>query len=517
MSNRFLYFTVFSTGMTTLAVELTASRLLGSVFGTSNLVWASVIGLMLIYLTFGYFLGGRLADRRPEFPLFYQLILWGAFLSGLVPLFARPVLRAAADAFDALEIGLLLGAFTSVLVLFFVPITLLGTASPFAIRLAVKDTQEAGSISGRIYAISTLGSFIGTFLPVLFFIPRVGTTRTFLIFSFYLMALALYGLIRLDGFRKSVKWLLLPASLLVAAWFWASGAVKQTAGQIFEAESAYNYIQVLEEGDMRYLRLNEGQGVHSVYSPNELDYQGPWSQFLAGPFFNTPPFEPEDVEAIAVIGLAAGTSAHQATQVFGPIPIDGYEIDPAIIKVGQDYFGMTMPNLNPIAQDGRWGLAQSGKRYSLIQIDAYRPPYIPWHLTTLEFFQLTRDRLEENGVLAINVGRAPEDRALINALVATLSEVYASVHVMDVPNTFNSLVYATVQPTSFSNLTRNLDGLLEKEAHPLLTTAIQRTLANQRETPTKGQILTDEHAPIESIVNAMVLNFVFAGNLEQLQ
>ena len=102
MSHRYLYFAVFSSGMTTLAVELTASRLLGNVFGTSNLVWASIIGLILIYLTAGYFLGGRWADRSPNSHTFYRIMLWGAFTAGLVPLVSRPVLRFAADAFDQL-------------------------------------------------------------------------------------------------------------------------------------------------------------------------------------------------------------------------------------------------------------------------------------------------------------------------------------------------------------------------------------------------------------------------------
>ncbi|MEA3350114.1 MAG: spermine synthase, partial [Chloroflexota bacterium] len=101
---KYLYLTVFVSGMTTLAIELTASRLLGSVFGTSNLVWASIIGLILIYLTAGYFIGGRWADRWPYPKTFYTILAWGGFTSGLVPIVARPVLSAAADAFDHLQV-----------------------------------------------------------------------------------------------------------------------------------------------------------------------------------------------------------------------------------------------------------------------------------------------------------------------------------------------------------------------------------------------------------------------------
>lgn len=518
MSSRYLSFTVFSAGMTTLAVELTASRLLGNVFGTSNLVWASIIGLILIYLAVGYFIGGRWADRAPKFDVFFRIILWGAFTSGVAALVARPVLRAAADAFDMLELAVLAGSFVSVLVLFIVPITLLGTVSPFAIRLALTDKEHAGQVAGRLYAISTLGSFVGTFLPVLYFVPVVGTTATFLIFSFYLIGVALVGMWLTQGWRTAARWLWLPALLAILAAVWAGGTFKVTNGQIYEAESAYNYIQVLEFDGVRYLRLNEGQGVHSMYHPERLDFEGTWEQMLAAPFFNAAPYGVEDVQRIAIIGLAGGTAARQAAAVFGDVPIDGYEIDPKIIEVGREYFGMDLPNVNAIAQDGRWGLEHSGQIYSMIQIDAYRPPYIPAHLTTVEFFTLCREHLTGDGVVSMNVGRTPEDRGLIEALVATLQQVFPSVHVMDVSNSFNSIVYATVQPTSFDDLIANYQLLAQDSSvHPLLLTSIERTLIGQRPTVGGVLVLTDERAPIEWIINSMVLNFLTAGGSEDLQ
>ena len=147
--------------MTTLAIELSASRLLGSVFGNSNLVWANVIGLMLLYLTVGYFLGGRLADRFPREDVLLRLILWAAFLSGMIPLVARPIISRAAQAVFGAEAGLALGSFIVILILFSVPVTLLGTVSPFVIRLAVTDLAGSGKIAGQVYAISTLGSLLG--------------------------------------------------------------------------------------------------------------------------------------------------------------------------------------------------------------------------------------------------------------------------------------------------------------------------------------------------------------------
>lgn len=517
MLRRYLYFSVFSSGLVTLTVELTASRLLGNVFGTSNLVWASIIGLILIYLTAGYFLGGRLADKRPNPETFFSVMLWGAFTAGVVPIVSRPVLRGAARAFDELQMGDLLGSFVVVMVLFIIPITLLGMVSPFAIRLAITKPEEAGAISGRIYAISTLGSFIGTFLPVLVLIPLLGTTNTFIAASIYLMAVALLGLGRAAGWRKVIIWLWMPILLAVFAVLWAGGAFKSTPGQVFEDETPYNYIEVVERNGYTMLRLNDGQGVHSIFHPEDLDYSGPWKQFLAGPFY-LPDQRPEDVERIAIIGLAAGTVARQATEVFGDIPIDGYEIDPAIIEVGREYFGMNLSNLNAYAVDGRWGLFTSENQYTLIGVDAYRPPYIPWHLTTQEFFQLTKEHLDDNGVLVINVGRSPTDRSLIDGLVTTLRTVFPSVHVMDIPNSLNSMVYATVEPTTYEDLVRNYAEMREDPlVHPLLLSSIERVILNNQPLPTPTIVFTDDKAPVEWVVNKMVLDFIFTGDFEVLQ
>jgi spermidine synthase len=514
---RFLYFTVFVSGMTSLAAEFGASRLLGNVFGTSNLVWAAIIGLILIYLTAGYFLGGRWADRSPHPKTMYQILAWGAFTLGIVPYIAQPVLRAAATAFEGLQVGILLGSFVAVLILFSIPVTLLGMISPFAIRLSLEDAQHAGNVSGNVYAISTLGSFVGTYLPVLVLIPTIGTTKTFLVFSVFLLCVALTGL-GLSGGRKAVlAYLLMVVLLAGVAFLGGRGGIKKTSGQIFETESAYNYIQVLEVDGYRYLRLNEGQGIHSVYNPDTLNYGGPWQQFLVGPFFY-PDHAPADVRRIAILGLAAGTTARQAAAVFPNVVIDGFEIDPKIVKVGREYFEMDLPNLNIIVQDGRWGLANSHKQYDLIGVDAYRPPYIPWHMTTQEFFQIAADHLTDQGVLVINVGRVPGDRRLIDGLATTIATIFPSVYVMDIPGTFNSMLYATLQPTDAADLDRNLLALsMRADAPPLLLESISLAWANLQPAPQHTTVFTDDLAPIEWITNNMILNFVFYGEIDALQ
>lgn len=518
MHKSLLYTAVFFSGLTTLAAELAAARLLENHFGTSNLIYASIIGLILIYLTAGYFIGGRWADRSPRPLTFLRVLAWGAFTIGLVPLASRPVLRLAANAFDQLQMGALIGSFSVVMVLFIVPITLLGTASPFAIRLAIQDASQAGSIAGRIYAVSTLGSFIGTFLPGLLLIPTIGTYRAFLAISGLLLLVTLGLLWRVCGWKQAASLAWMPLIVAVLAAVGVRGFDKTTPGLIYETESSYNYIQVLQDGDFRYLRLNEGQGIHSIYHPDQLLYAGPWEQVLAAPYFNAAPYDPANLTSLAIVGLAAGTTARQASAAYGPIAIDGYEIDPEIVQIGREFFGMDLPNLNVIVQDGRYGLAHSQRRYQVISVDAYRPPYIPWHLTTREFFLEVRDHLSEDGVVTINVGRAPGDRRLIESFSATLLSIFPSVYVVDLPGTFNSLIYATVQPTDPANLDANLVYLTQRgDVSPLILYPLKIILENYQLAPTGGQVFTDDHAPIEWITNIMVLRFLFSGETEVLQ
>ncbi len=521
-SNRLLYLCVFVGGLSTLGAEMTASRLLGNVFGTSNLVWANVIGLILLYLSIGYVLGGRWADRSPYPKTFYRIFVWGAFLTALIPLVARPVLSAAAAAVVGAEASLVLGSFIAIMVLFALPITLLGCVSPFAIRLAVKDVADSGKTSGRIYAISTIGSLLGTFLPVLVLIPNIGTFRTFLLFAALLYGVGFIGLLRVQP-SSALKTLWMPVVIAVASVLVLSGplrAAQAGATILFEDESAYNYIQVQEDsGGNRYLYLNEGQGIHSQWHPDQIAFNRTWDFFLIGPYFNTPPHTPDHVDSLAIIGLAGGTIARQYIHVYGDIPIDGIEIDPDIIRAGAEFFDMNeakMPSLKVYAQDGRFMLNHLDTRYSVVGIDAYRPPYIPAHLTTVEYFTEVRDHLTDDGVVVINVGRTPTDRRLVDAMTNTLLQVFASVHAMDVPYSFNTILVATVQPTTDDNLAQNL-ALLPADASPALANALALGVGSLVPTGSSDIVFTDDRAPIETLVDSLVVNFLLDGGAEQLQ
>ena len=515
-SVRFLNLLVFTAGLVTLGVELAGSRLLDPWFGNSLIVWANLIGLILLYLAAGAWLGGRVADRSPHAETLFRLTAWGAGAVGLIPVLSRPLLALAADAFDAYNAALLIGSFLAVLALFAIPVILLGSATPFALRLVLTDVQHSGQTAGRLSALATLGSISGTFGTVLLLIPNVGTRRTFFLLSLLLLGLALGGLWharRRPPWSYIILWLLILTLALQNP-----GAVKSQTdlgggGRVeFETESAYNYIQVLQQQGEVLLKLNEGQGIHSVYRPNGGLADGIWDYFLLAPSFSPTPHDPADVQRMALIGLAGGTISSLYSQVYGPLPIDGVELDPAVIAVGRRWFGMNQPNLNAVAQDGRYFLAHTTARYDVIAVDAYRPPYIPFHLTTVEFFSSVREHLTPNGVVAINAARTADDYRLVDALTATLQVLFPSVLIIEEPTNGatlgNSLVIASQQPVTLADWETNTARL----THPLLVTVAQRARGHARLAPVTaaGKPWRDDLAPVEQTMHGLILRFLLA-------
>ncbi|TMC46625.1 MAG: hypothetical protein E6J20_20835 [Chloroflexi bacterium] len=180
LSPRLLYPVVVVGGAASLATEISASRLLAPYFGSSTVVWANIIGLILVYLSVGYWVGGRIADRHASPRSLGALLLGASACIAALPFIAHPVLGVARSGLDALSVGAVAGSFVATLALFSVPVTLLGMVSPFAVRLALRDVSEAGTVSGRLYSLSTMGSIAGTFLPAIVTIPWAGTQRTML-------------------------------------------------------------------------------------------------------------------------------------------------------------------------------------------------------------------------------------------------------------------------------------------------------------------------------------------------
>jgi spermidine synthase len=481
-----LYALVFLAGVGTLATEICASRLLAPYYGSSTIVWANLIGLVLASLSVGYWLGGRLADRRPEPGLLGSLVIGAAVLVALTPFIAGPLLDVSVEGLDEASEGAAIGSFIATLLLFAPPVTLMGMAAPFAIRLALGDVEHAGAVAGRLYATSTIGSLLGTFLSALVAIPLLGTQRTLLL-SAALLALG-------GGLLMRPRWLVLPA-VLAALLAVPPGAVKASSGLIYEAESRYQYVQVLEKEGARYLRLNEGIATHSIWRPDEVLTGGVWDTYVALPaLLARPP------RRAAILGNAGGTTARAFGVYYAETEIDGVEIDPEVSDVGRRFFGMEdNPRLAVHDTDARPFLRSTGRRYDLIFVDAYRPPYVPFYLATKEFFRLARAKLEPGGVVALNVATVPGDYRLAHGIEATLRSVFAHVSVWQALR-FNRIVLASDRPIEVRS------GAPE-DLRPLVD-LLERGL---RASSQRGEPWTDDRAPVEWITDRMIVSYAAAG------
>ena len=519
----YLYLLVFGVGAGTLAIELAAARLLDPWFGNSQIVWAALISLVLACLALGAWIGGRVGDRSPRLlPLLIVVMVSGA-ATAWIPAFAQPVLQLAVRDLLELEAGLLLAAMLAVAVLLTLPLVLLGAVTPWVVRIALASVHTGGRTAGSLYAVGTVGSILGTLAPVLWLVPSYGTRRTFLLIGLWLVLLALCGTPWVIKRRHATGFVGVLVMTALLGFDVLSGSTSIRPGPVagsipsrllHEEESRYNYIAVREAGGERWLKLNEGNGIHSVWHPDRVLSHGIWDYFLLAPWFAVEPVDPATARVL-VIGLAAGTVSSLWTDVYGPAPITGVELDPAILEVGREWFAMDRPNLAAVAADGRqWLFRQpESRKWDVVLVDAYRVPYIPFHLTTVEWFELVDAHLAPNGVVAVNVGRTETDLSLVTAMVTTMSEVWASVFVLEEPVPEgvlgNVLVVGMRGQSGIEEFADNISGLPEHlpgEFRAFAATTVANVRAGRPDldmTP-----WTDDKAPIERIVHRIVWNWL---------
>ena len=484
---------MFVAGAGTLATEIAASRLLAPYFGSSTIVWANIIGLILVYLSLGYWLGGKVADRYPDQRVLGGIILVAAIAVAVTPFVARPILDLALRGLDAVSVGAVVGSFFAALALFAVPVTLLGCVSPFAIRLALEDVGEAGTVAGRLYAISTVGSIVGTFVSAIVTIPLIGTQRTMLLSA----ALLVLAAALLLGGRWQVLTLVMAALLFVPA-----GQIKASPGLLFETESTYQYIQIVERSDgSRALKLNEGVAVHSVWHRDSVLTGGVWDTFLlVPPLLDRPP------ESMLVIGNAGGTVARAFGELYPDVSIDGVEIDPEVSEAARRYMGLEdNPRLEVISADGRPYLELTDRSYDIIVVDAYHQPYIPFQLATKEFFEAVREHLNPGGVVALNVASVPDDERLAEAIGSTVLSVFPQAWSWK-PLRFNELMLGFDRPLEREELLKRVGEAPAPVAplEPLFRSGLEPVEQTER-------AFTDDRAPVEWVTDQMIVDYIAQG------
>jgi spermidine synthase len=482
-------------GATTLGAEIAAARLLAPYFGASTLIWANTIAVVLVALSVGYWLGGKMSDRHPVEARLRVTVLVAAVMLALVPLAAGPFFGVVVEAFDRLAAGAFLGSLFSVLTLVAAPLVLLGMVSPWAIRLALHSVADAGSVAGRLYAMSTIGSLLGVFAAALVLVPFIGTQRTFVLMAALLALVAASGLPR--------RALLVPAAvagLLLLPPGFTKPAEDPGVRVLYEKESPYQYVRVLErEEGVRRLELNEGQATHSSFTPGRVLTDGVWDGYLALPFavLREPP------RRFAMLGNAAGTVSRAYGRYFPDTVIDGVEIDGAVTEAGRRYFELERanPRLVTHTDDARPFLRRSAEVYDLIGVDAYRQPYIPFYLATEEFFALARARLAPGGAVVVNVGHPEGQDELERALTASMRSAFSNVARWPIEDT-NTLLIASDGEVGPANLRRRAPAG-PPELRPLMLRAAKELTASMD----GGEALTDDRAPVEWLVDASIIDY----------
>ena len=489
---------VFVVGSASLGSEIAAARLLAPYFGDSTIIWANTIGVVLVALSVGYWIGGRVADLHATPGGLHRLVLVASVLLAIVPFLAGPFLDLAVDALDSVDAGVFTGSLLGVLVLVATPVLVLGMVSPYAIRLALRDIDDAGRTAGRLYAISTLGSLAGTFLSALLLIPLVGTRRTFLTFA---LALAIVGALGVARARYAAVPVAVAGALALPV-----GIVKaQTdAGRVIDdADTEYQYARVIESprGERR-LELNEGQAIHSLRRPGSYLTDGYWDDMIVLPAIargGTPP------ERVAILGNAGGTVARAIGHFWPQTVIDGVEIDGEVSELGRRWFDMRAPRLRIHTQDARPFLRRTQERYDAILVDAYRQPYIPFYMTTREFFALARDRLAPGGRVIINVGHPEDSDALEKVLTATMRAALPVV--LRVPSEDTNTVLVAggedLRAASLAPAVATLPAQLRPRAQ-LDAALVAPGLRG-------GRVYTDDKAPVEWLVDASLLQVAGEG------
>ena len=504
---------VFVSGATVMAVEMTALRLLAPFFGTSLMVTTILIGSMMAFLSLGYWLGGKYGDKHPTLPALCKVTGVASVLVFIIPFIGQPILRAASATMrpllqgealsePAVATAMIVGGILGILGLLAAPITLLGMVSPWAVRLAVSDVEKAGKAAGRLYALSTFGSIIGSFLAALLLVPLLGVRNTFFFCGLALAAISAIGLFR--GPKALGVALALPLFVL------PEGIVRPMDGLVTEEESLYHFIQVVIEPygscqEAYHLYLNEGVGVHSVKCLDEtVETRGTWAYMAAAPLYMD---EPEEADDVLIIGLAGGTIARQLLESFPEAHVDGVEIDGSVVDVGKEYFDNDDERITPFVMDGRIYLQNTDKKYDIVLMDAYRQPYIPFHLTTIEFWQVVSDHMNDDGVVGINVASVRGvSQGLAQMIYKTMREVFPSVHYVDATQS-NDILYATKTAKDKHLISTNLAEMPAARGLDQLRPVLRKKTIGPVEGWEDARVLTDDQAPVEMVWDLMALEY----------
>ena len=492
----YLYLTEFFAGMSVMAVELGASRLLAPYFSSSQIVWTIIIGTIMIAMALGNIYGGRSADRDPNPDRLYRRILIAAVWIALIPVAGKYVILgiSALLIFTVNANYLIWAAFAACMLIFVFPLFLLGTVTPSLAKYTMENLEDNARIVGTLGAANTIGSIIGTFVPTFLSIPVVGTSITFLIFAGILLMLALVYFISAKA-KSTTAVVASILFLLSCVLGYRSNFAFWKDTLLYEGESVYNYLQVEETDDSIILSTNVLFGVQSILRKDDgltgmyYDYAmaapmmaGAEEKLSAGKDFN-----------LLILGMGTGTYGSQCARYYPGMDIEGVEIDEKITMLARRYFEMP-ETMKVCTYDGRAYLNAIDRKYDVIMVDAYQDITIPFQMSSLEFFTQVREHLKDDGVMVVNMNMRGEREGNINQYLSdTIARVFPEIWTVEVPNSTNRELFASGRMELPERMEQNTALCQDAELRGMLG----RVRENLVRYEAGNYLMTDDRAPVE--------------------
>ena len=503
-NKNFLYATEFFSGMSIMAVELGAARLLAPYFSSSQIVWTIIIGTIMIALALGNVWGGRRADLDANPAKLYRRLIFAALWIGAIPVLGKYlILGVAGVLIVAIDTNLLIwAAFLSCMAIFVAPLFLLGTVTPSLVKYATDNLEHNGRVVGNLNAFNTIGSIIGTFLPTFVTIPAVGTAITFLIFSGVLLFI---GVIYFLSVGK--KKFFCAAAVTIFIFCGVVGNSNNFAFReknlLYEGESIYNYLQVKETPDKIIFSTNVLFGVQSLKVKGGGLTGMYYDYALAAPLL-------ADGKNILILGMGTGTFAEQCKKYFPSAKVTGVEIDEKITALAKKFFDLP-EEVEVVTYDGRAFLQADKNFYDVILVDAFQDISPPFQMSSTEFFSLVKNHLAAGGVMVVNMNMRASGAGNINEyLTDTIGKIFPAVKIVDAHGVTNRLLFAAADEKILNELHARAKNLDDEKLSRLMI-----HIADTWTTPALGEnILTDDRAPVE-MLSMRALDNLIQKNLQR--
>ena len=430
MKKYLLEITTFIAGATGMIIELVASRILSPYLGNSNLIWTCIIGMMLAFMSIGYFIGGKISDKHPKRNLLSLFLLDSATFISLIPM----IEIYAIEPISKTNLNLPLLAIICSTITFGIPSMFLATASPFAVKLKDKDLEEIGGVSGRMSALSTIGSIVGTFLAGFVLIPKLGVKNIILLVVIVLVILS-YLIYEDKDIKYTIKIIATLVILVSLVLVGKKMFLQKHEDIILDTDSEYSRIWIKKftnNSGKEYNTLEVDKGYESIAS-GEKNLTADYLKYYD--LFN---YYQENTENVLMIGGAAYTYPSYFLEQYKDKKIDVVEIDSKMTELAEKYFDLNTQNenLNIYHEDGRRYINTTQNKYDCILIDAFKGLNVPFQLTTEEALIQAKRNLNENGIVITNIISALDGKNanFIKYEYATYKKVFKDVKIFKVQN-----------------------------------------------------------------------------------